>query len=170
MAIYSKTLLMLAALLGLFVSDIATADFRDYNYKAWAHRPGSARSVARPRSYRRATPVIVRSEPIIVRSESVPTTVAQAPTEQRSFSYDPAQPADSSVSQDCVGVTEAVQMPATAQPSTQRDRSYSYEPSMSTSTTQPSARSYSAPRMQSSRSSGTPRFLLQKTDPRKYRN
>lgn len=56
---------------------------------------------------------------------------------------------------------------STAQaPSTSRTyRSFSYEPSI--------GGSYFAPRMQSSqpsRSSGTPRYLLPKTDPRKYRN
>jgi len=163
MTIYSKTLLLLTAVMGLVVSEISRADFRDYNYKAWADRPRSSRSVNRSRTYRAVAPTIVRSD-------SAPIEVAKSPTEQRSFSYDPAQPAGSSAANGCGGGTRVERGSATAQRSTRSERSYSYEPSTSSNITEPVARSYSVPRMQSSRSSATPRFLLPKTDPRKYRN
>jgi hypothetical protein len=110
----------------------------------------------------RPRPMYRSSEPVIVRTERAPDAVAQAPTDERSYSYEPSQQA---VSGGCgCGCGDSVtveQAPATSQPSTETRRSYSYEPS--------TGDSYSAPRMQS-RSSRTPKYLLPKTDPNKYRN
>lgn len=154
---YLKTLLVAAAVAGLYVPATANADFRDYNYKAWA-QVGKQRSSP---SFARSRPMYRSSAPVIVRSEPAPSAVAQAPTEQRSFSYEPSQ---SVVSGGCHDAATTEQAPATAQRSPGVRRSFSYEPSMSGS--------YSAPRMQSrtSRSSRMPAYLLPKTDPNKYRN
>jgi hypothetical protein len=98
-------------------------------------------------------------EPVTIRSERAPDVVAQAPTERRSYSYEPSQTAESqnngasSQSGSTAVVTE------NARRSDGSYRSYSYEPS---------TESYSAPRMGSSQSH-KPAYLLQKTDPNKYR-
>jgi len=88
MTTYFKTLLLMTAVIGLSVPAIAKADFRDYNHKAWNQQfnryKQSSRTVMRSRSYRATAPVIVRSE-------GAPQAVAQAPTERRSFSYEPSQ-------------------------------------------------------------------------------
>lgn len=161
-----KTLLLMAAAIGLSGPSAAMADFRDYNQKAWNqfNRP-SSRSVARARSYRPSRTIArsrsYRNAPVIVRTEPAPSAVAQAPTERRSFSYEPSQQAKAATP--CPpGSASTKPAPATAQRST---RSFSYEPSMGSDTGQPIVRSYSAPRMGSSR---TPLYLLPKTDPRKY--
>ena len=157
MNLYFKTLTLATTLAGLLVATSTNADFRDYNYKAWAQagKQRSSQSARPSRSmYRSTAPVIVRTEP-------APNAVAQSPTEQRSFSYEPSQPAVSSGCDD--GVT-AQQAPATAQRSAEARRSFSYEPSMNDSN------SASRMRSRSSQSSETPKFLLPKTDPRKYRS
>jgi hypothetical protein len=118
----------------------------------------ASQSAGRSRTMYRST------APVIVRTESAPNAVAQAPSEQRSYSYEPSQ---QSVSGPCGCGSTVEPAPATAQRSTETRRSYSYEPSTSDSYSAPSA-----PRMQSrsSQSSRTPKFLLPKTDPNKYRN
>lgn len=155
-----KKLGLMAAVIGLSGLSTAMADFRDYNHKAW----NQPRSVARARSYRPSRS-IVRSyrttSPVIVRTEPAPSAVAQAPTEERRFSYEPSQEANAATP--CPPVSASTQpAPATAQRST---RAFSYEPSAGTDTGQPAVRSYSAPRTRSSR---TPLYLLPKSDPRRY--
>jgi hypothetical protein len=154
---YFMALSLVAAIAGLYVPATARADFRDYNTKAWAQQGRSS-----SRSGMRSRPMVRSTAPVIVRTESAPNAVAQAPTEQRSFSYEPSQPTVS-VGSGCGGTAATDQAPATAERSTETRRSFSYEPSMSGSD--------STPRMQSGRSSRslrTPAYLLPKTDPRKY--
>lgn len=114
-------------------------------------------------SARRSRPMYRGTAPVIVRTEPAPNAVAQAPSEQRSYSYEPSQPA---MSGGC-GCGNSVTMepaPSTSQRSTETRRSYSYEPSTSDS--------YSAPRVQrrSSGDSRTPKYLLPKTDANRYRS
>jgi hypothetical protein len=160
MKLYVKTLTLATTLAGLLVATSTNADFRDYNYKAWA-QPGKQRS---PQSASRSRSMYRSTVPVIVRTEPAPNAVAQAPTEQRSFSYEPSQQSVSSGC-GCGDSADTQPTPATAQRSTDTRRSFSYEPSMSSD-------SYLAPRMRSrsSQSSETPKFLLPKTDPRKYRS
>lgn len=165
MNIYFKQLLLVAAVAGLFAPVSAMADFRDYaDSKAWTNfGRDSSKPRAMSRSYR-------SNAPVIVRSESKQNAVAQAPTERRSFSYEPSQEAEQTHSGcGCGGSVSSDKAPETAQRSTETRRSFSYEPSTDSSTVQTPARSYSAPRMRSSRSSQTPLYMLPKTDPRKYR-
>jgi len=171
MTTYFKILLLMTVVTGLSVSGDARADFRDYNYKAWAQAGrSSSRSMRASRTYR----AYRAPGPVIVRSDSAPDVVAQAPMGQRSYSYEPAETARKvGASDGCGAVVRTERTSETAQRSTGTERSFSYEPSIDSSTTQPSVRSESAPMMRSSqpsRSSGTPRYLLPKTDPRKYRN
>ena len=122
-----------------------------------ASNQSTSQSRMRSRTYYRST------APVIVRTEPAPNAVAQAPTERRSFSYEPSREI---VSDGCgCGGTVTQSAPATAERSTETRRSYSYEPSIDDSSSAPSA-----PRMQmrSSRPSRTPAYLLPKTDPRKY--
>lgn len=121
---YFKTMLSLTAIFGLSIASSANADSRGYNYKAW--NPGyhaSSRSTGNMRSYRSTAPSVVHSE-------STPTDVAQAPTERRSYSYEPAQSANSSSG---CGSAYSEQAPATTQGSSGTNRSFSYEPSMDSS-------------------------------------
>lgn len=113
----------------------------------------------------RSRPMYRSSESVVVRSERAPEAVAQAPGERRNYSYDPSQDTVSG-SCSCGGTAMTHEAPATAERATETRRSYSYEPS--TSSDENSVRSYSAPRMRSSRSSQTPLYLLPKSDPRKY--
>lgn len=131
--------------------------------------PGTWNS-GRSSQYRmRSQPAYRDSGSSVVRSEGAPTAVAQAPTERRSFSYDPAQESNVTTSQSgpcgCGTVTKSTKSAAkakyeeAAEPTTQTTesrRSFSYEPSLNDA---PAAdRSYStpspqySPRMQSSRS------------------
>jgi hypothetical protein len=87
------------------------------------------------------------SAPVIVRNERAPAAVAEVPTERRNFSYEPSQDGDAEV-----------HTPDTTRRAERTVRSYSYEPA---------APSYSAPRGISQ--SKRPSYLLQKTDPGKYR-
>ena len=114
-----KQLLTSAAVVALLVSTAtfaagaapdAGAKFRgDYSGR-WQ----GGRTTARSRTVYRAP------APVVIRSEAAPS-VAQTPTERRSFSAEPAQPTTPS-----------------AQPAPQVYRSYSYQPS-------PVYRSYRAP-------------------------
>jgi hypothetical protein len=129
----------------------------------------------------RSRPMYRSSESEIVRSEPAPSRVAQTPNERRSYSYEPSQPTEQRSHSDepsqrshsgscgCGGSVSTESVPATARRSTEAGRSFSYEPSMGSDTSQPRARSYSAPRMESSRSSRRPAYSLPKTDPNKYR-
>ena len=142
-----KILMLLTAVFGLSGPLAAMADIKDYNYKAWNQdynrNRQSSRTTIRSRSYRVTAPVIVRSE-------QASQSVAQAPSERRSYSYQPTP---------CppVGASDNT-APAQVNESA---RSNSYDPS----TAEPVVRSYSAPR---TRSSSIPLYLLQKTDPRKF--
>lgn len=116
------------------------------------------------RSVTRSRPMYRGTAPVIVRTETAPSSVAQAPTERRSYSYEPSQ--RSTVNGGCNGAVIYERAPAAAQRSTETRRSYSYEPSINESSAAP--RSYSAPRMRSSGSwswqSGS------KSDRNNYRN
>lgn len=156
-----KMLLIGTAALGLYAPAITFAQQSIGGAVGEARlHPGTWNNQRSSRSYARSRPMYRSTAPVIVRSESAPNSVAQVPTERRSFSYEPSQQA---VSGPCGGDTTA-SAPATVQRSEETRRSYSYEPSMSDT--------YSAPRMQlrSSQPSRTPRYALPKTDPNKYRN
>ena len=138
-------------------------------------RPGTWNSVRSSQYRTRSQPTYRNSAPIVSHSEQAPTAVAQAPSERRSFSYDPAQEPSAAKSLrtpcDCGTVTTKSSTPgAQSHESAQAEvrasegrRSFSYEPSLSDAPT--SERTYStpsfqsSPRMQSSRawsrSSGT---------------
>jgi hypothetical protein len=99
-------------------------------------------SASRSRSYSRSYTRSYRSSPrVIVRSERAPAAVAQAPTERRSFSYDPATPkASSRVTTGRCGeviVSKSDAKASSEKSATTTRRSYSYEPSM---TAPPAAR------------------------------
>jgi hypothetical protein len=155
---YLKTLLMTGVAVGLFAAETARADFRDYNYKAWA-QAGRQRTSQPARRYR---PMYRSTAPVIVRTESAPGAVAQAPTEERRFSYEPSQVQAGTPCPEGV-VTEPA--PATAERPTRTYRSFSYEPGIEPSAG-PAVRTYSRPMR---RDSQKPAYLLPKTDPRKYR-
>jgi len=111
----------------------------------WGNQ-GTSRSATRSRSMYRST------APETVRTESAPTAVAQKPTEQRSFSYEPKEETKASVGGcGCGSTVRTESAPTATSRSTESGRSYSYEPSTDSSssrmrTTQPSRRSYSTPR------------------------
>jgi hypothetical protein len=115
-----KTLLSLTAFAAFFVSTAAMADYRDYNDKAWNAIYKREHSAAASRSYRSAAPVIVKSE------AATSAKVAQAPTKERAYSYEPAK--DAGASTPCGG--KAAPAPSTAEKVTS-NRSFSYEPSTS---------------------------------------
>jgi hypothetical protein len=162
-----KTFLMVVALFGLYFPAAVYAqksgggiigDSR-LHPGTWSSQ-GTSRSVTRSQStYRSAAPEIVSSE-------AAPTAVAQKPTEQRSFSYEPKEEAKASKevtkanSGGCgCSTVRAQSTPTTAPKSTESGRSYSYEPSTASSdsavrTVQPTQRSYSSPRSRSGSSSG----------------
>ena len=103
-----KALLSSTAVAAFFVSATAMADFRDYNYKAWNSIYLREHSAA-ARSNRAVGPMVARSQ-------TVPVEVAQAPTNERAYSYEPSN--DS-------GQAPANQAAPTAKTS---NRSFSYEP------------------------------------------
>lgn len=118
------------------------------------------------RSFTRSRPMYRSTAPLIVRTERAPSAVAQAPTEERRFSYEPSQQVEAGTP--CPQGVIVTPAPATAQQPTRTGRTYSYEPSMESDTAQPAVRSYSAPRMRASRSSD---WLSQPKDVRNnYRN
>ncbi len=102
----------------------------------------------------------------MMRSQSQPMYRATAPTQQRSFSYEPApvtaqpsQPANGNMES---GKTDASNQPASpqgsvAQRNTQTYRAYSYEPNAGTSNG-----------MMRNRSGSTPLWALPKSDSRKF--
>lgn len=157
---YLKSMLMIGAIAGLYVptADAAQKSPGGVTGEARLH-PGTWNNQRSSRSMVRSRPMYRGTAPVIVRTERAPSAVAQAPAEERRFSYDPAQPAE--VGTPCPGSVTTEPAPATAERSTRTYRSFSYEPSMSDS--------YSTPRMRS-RSTRTPSYLLPKTHPDKYRN
>ena len=115
-------LMLMTVALGLSGSSLAMADYRDHNDKGWnsLYKAQSARQ-SMSHSYR-------TNAPVIVRSESVPTEIAQAPTHDRTYSYEPSQQSDSSsasVKNSDSGQSTVAERPA------QTRRSFSYEPSES---------------------------------------
>lgn len=154
---FFKSLLLLAAVLGLSVTTSAKADFRDYNYKAWNQGYRASRSVARSRRVYRAP------APVIVRTERAPTAVAQSPTTERRFSYEPLQQVESG--KPCPDSVTTQHAPATTQRPAESGRRFSYEPAIEPSR-EPAVRTFSRPM---TRESQKPAYLLPKTDPRKYR-
>jgi len=170
---YLKILFFGAAIVGLYFPTTALAQKSAGGVAGEARmHPGTWGEQRSSRSFTRSRPMYRSTAPVIVRTEQAPRAVAQAPTERRSFSYEPAEtPEQAGTSSGC-GCGNSVRterVPETAQRSTQTERRFSYEPSTDTGT-EPSVRS--APRMRSSqpsRSSDRPRYLLPKTDPRKYR-
>lgn len=115
-----KTLLSLTALAAFFVSAAAMADFRDYNDKGWNsiyRREHSAATTNRA------------AAPVIVRSEAAPVAVAQAPTQERAYSYEPAKQAAGASGS--TSNTTSDKSAAAAPQSTKVRRSFSYEPSTS---------------------------------------
>jgi hypothetical protein len=162
-----KTLMFVAAIAGLFAPAVAVAQKSAGGVVGEARlHPGTWNNQRSSRSYSRSRPMYRSTAPVIVRTEQAPSAVAQAPTERRSYSYEPSQ--RSAVSGGCEGTVIYEPAPATAQRSTETRRSYSYEPSMSESSA--ARRSYWAPRMRSSRSSGLPRYLGPKMERNNYRN
>ena len=134
-------------------------------------RPGTWDSGGTSQYRMRSQPTYRNSAPVVTRSEQSAPAVAQAPSERRSFSYDPAEKGSNTVRETspcgCVTKSEKVTTkaeakpekssvpqngPATAERSTQSRRSFSYEPS--TNDAPVMERSYSAPRQYSSGSRG----------------
>jgi hypothetical protein len=161
---FLKTLLMSAIIVGLYApTTIAQKSVGGVTGEARLHPGtwGSARSYARSQRMYRGT------APAIVRSEQSPATVAQAPTERRSFSYEPSRENVSVSDNSCVcgGTNVATEKaPAAAERTTETRSSFSYEPSTAAQNPAPTTQ------MRSSRSSRTPLYLLPKSDPRKFRS
>jgi hypothetical protein len=157
---YGKIVLIVAAVAGLYDPSSALAQKSPGGVTGGARlHPGMWTDQRSPRSMMRARPMIRNTTPVITRSESDPNVVAQVPSERRSYSYEPSQ--ESTANNDDGREATSRQAPTTVQRSMDARRSFSYEPSME---------SNSAPRMRSSHSHRTPKYLLQKTDPNKYRN
>jgi hypothetical protein len=144
---YRRILTMFAvAGLGALAASAALADVRDAAAKVRGNN-GDATQWEMPGEV-----TYYRSEPAYVRT--APAATAQSPEAQRSFSYQPAQPRAAAPA---TRAPQATAPQATARGS-QSVRAYSYEPDSG-------VRYYSAPRR---RGSGTPTYLLPKTDPRKF--
>jgi hypothetical protein len=94
--------------------------------------------------------------PMIVRSAPAPT-VAQTPTERRSFSVEPSQPAMKTPCTPYV-VPQPAPAPGTAQQAPQTTRRYSVEPTPQPAFQAPTTRTRSSP----------PNFTLPKTDSRRF--
>jgi hypothetical protein len=170
-----KILLIGAIAVGLYVPITAFAQKSGGGVVGEARMHPGTWGQRTSRSYTRSRPMYRSESPAIVRRESAPPAVAQAPTERRSFSYEPTAPAESRViesSHGCGGVVVREKpAPETAQRTTDGERRFSYEPSTEPSSAPPVIRTESAPRMQSmrrSRSSDRPVYLLPKSDPRRY--
>jgi hypothetical protein len=123
MKTYLHSLLLMTAAIGLSASSLAMADdYRDHNYKGWNSLYLSSKSHSTSRSYR-------TNAPVIVRSETAPTEVAQAPTKDRTYSYEPSQPSDSSSG--CAKNGDSGQSSKVAEQPATTQRSYSYQPATS---------------------------------------
>ena len=167
---YSKTLLVATLSVLTLVPSLAMAQKSAGGVTGDARlHPGTWNNGRSSQYRKRSQPAYGDSGPTGVRSERAPTAVAQAPTERRSFSYDPAQESNATTSQSgpcgCGTVTKSTKSAGKAKPeeaaepttqTTESRRSFSYDPSLSDA---PAAdRSYStpspqySPRMQTSRS------------------
>lgn len=165
MNLYLKTLLLLVAIGGLFVPATAFAQKSAGGVIGDARlHPGTWSDRSTSRSMR-SQPTYRSSAPVVVRSESAPTS----PTEQRSYSYEPSQKAQSSSGGCGCGSSAKTEdaVPKTAR-STDNRRSYSYEPSINDSSSAP--RTYSAPRTRSSRPSQQSWLSGSKAERNNYRN
>lgn len=163
---FFKTVMLVAAVVGLGIPAVAVAQKSAGGVVGEARmHPGTWGNQRSSQSYTRSQPMYRSTAPVIVRTEQAPTSVAQSPTERRSYSYEPSQQAMSAPC-GCASHVATESTPANVQRSTETRRSYSYEPSMSEST----SRSYPAPRMRSSRSSNLPRYLGTKDERNNYRN
>ncbi|MBI3464162.1 MAG: hypothetical protein HY000_14065 [Planctomycetes bacterium] len=152
-----KQLLTRAAVVAMLVSTatFATAAAPDAGAKFRGDYSGRWQSgTSRSRMMYRAP------APVVIRSEAVPSTVTQTPTERRSFSAEPSQPAAPPAPTGChggYGFSAEPSQPATpqtqaAQPAPRVYRSYSYQPQPSTAP----YRSYRAPMTRSYRGSAFP--------------
>jgi hypothetical protein len=135
MKTYLHKLLLMTVAIGLSGSSLVLADFRDNaDHKAWTNFGRWTSPTANSRSYR-------ENVPMVVRNESAPAAMAQAPSQERTYSYEPPQQAAGSTG--CVKGDASTQSPNTAQQPSGNTRSFSYEPANSVPA---SARSYNAPR------------------------
>jgi hypothetical protein len=118
MKTYLHKLMLMTVAVALSGSSLAMADFRDHNDKAWnsLYKARSARQ-SMSRSYQTNTPM------------TAPTEVAQAPTKDRTYSYDPSQQSDSSAG--CAKNNDNSQPTKVAEQPAQAQRSFSYEPAES---------------------------------------
>ena len=108
MKTYFNKSMALTVVFGLLASSMAMADFRDYNQKAW--NDGWKRSSHRTTvssNYRTNE----RSAQSVVRTEPAPVSVAQGPTKERAFSYEPAKDKAAAPATDCK--TKAATAPVT---------------------------------------------------------
>ena len=145
-----KNLMMVGAVAALLIPASAFAQKSGGGVAGGARlRPGAWNS-----STTRSNSTYRASERVVVPTERESTAVAQAPTERRSYSYEPGTKDASSqgTSNPCVSGSsaKAEKAPATKNKSTDSRRSFSYEPSMSEA---PAVeRTYAAPRMRASES------------------
>jgi len=157
---FCKAMLLSTVVIGVS-STVAEARHRwvNYNYKAWAQVDAHRETphVGNPENfYRTARSGQTSSGPITVQREtrqSEPTAVAQAPTERRSFSYDEQQAS---------GEARTAQTTENAQSPDESNRGL-MQPSEPSRTSVFNGNSYS------SGPNNPPRYILPKTDPRKYR-
>jgi len=150
MKTYFNKSMALAVVLGLLASSMAMADFRDYNQKAWnAGWKGSSHTA----TARSNCPSPMRSAPGLVRTEPAPVSVAQAPTKERAFSYEPAKDKTAAPAADSKSKAATAPAPKTAEKST-TTRSYSYEPGTATYAAPAVRRSYDNYRSGGSSNSG----------------
>ncbi len=154
MNVYVKTLLIGVAVAGLYSPATAFAQKGAGGVIGDARlHPGSWNTQVRSRSHTPSQPMVRSTAPTTVRTETASSEVAQAPTDRRSYSYEPSQPKASAVTGGCGCGQSAVteKTPAsTAQRSTETRRSYSYDPaqveSAPTASRPANARSYRTPR------------------------
>jgi hypothetical protein len=167
MKTHFKALLMIAAVAAPFIPSVAVAQKSGGGVVGEARlHPGTWGAQRSSRSFTRSRPMYRSTAPVIVRTERAPSAVAQAPTEERRFSYEPSQQVQAGTP--CPQGVIVTPAPTTAQQPTRTGRTYSYEPAMEPDTAQPAVRTYSAPRMRASRSSD---WLSQPKDVRNnYRN
>lgn len=85
-----KVTLILTVIVGLCVSAVAMAG------ESWLNAGSKMRGEfgTTSRSPVASTPIYRSAPPVVAQSQPAPNTVAQAPTEERRFSYEPAKPAE----------------------------------------------------------------------------
>jgi hypothetical protein len=149
---YIKMLLVGTAIAGLYAPAAAFAQKSAGGVIGDARlHPGTWSGQGSSRSVVRSQPTYRSAAPETARSESAPTVVAQKPTEQRSYSYEPKEETKVSAgSCGCGSSARTEPAPTTAARSTESGRSFSYEPSTDSNTStvrtvQPTRRNYSTP-------------------------